>query len=270
MKYKTLRNLVVRKYKSTVKNETTYFMDKSGRIVATENLKHNLLVMYVYCDSNTINNHNDTVAVAVAKDFKLIHNYEVHVADVMIMTGLCGSFNTIERKSNMLLHESTSIDIDFDFKPNNFVEPVQIIDRGILDNPQFANSILDEARIDVIIKDANGTIAKVPYIVGKGLVFNPKPIGTMGYMKTSTTISLDIGLEVDLSALKHGIYLDRRDSHVFSSSRNLVYGILSYKRPSRMNKKKNHIKYIQKKDYTVITSTGHVGTNYHKIASIMN
>lgn len=291
MKYNTLRNLVARKYNQAVENGVTYFMNKAGEVVATENAKHNLLVMYVYSNRNTVWNHHDTVAVAVAKDFKLIHNYEVSVADVIVMAGLSGAYNTIERTSHMLLKVTSSVDVSFDEESFNFVEPVQIIDSGVLDSPQFAGANLNGALIDVAVRDAKGTIGKAPYIVGKGLVSKSKKIGTMGCMMSSTRISLEIGLDFDMSALASNSC--RRHSHKLTFD-NLVYGILSYKKLSRKAKKKNVVKYIQPKDYNVYTylrtdnswfwghgyntagsyetrkyimKTEH-GTNYHKTALV--
>lgn len=248
MKYDTLRKLVARNYKQAVKNNVTYFMNEAGEVVATENAKHNLLVMYVYSNSNTVWNHNDTVAVAIAKDFKLIHNYEVRVADVIVMNGLCGACNTIKRTSNMLLEAAPSGGVSFDMKSYDFVEPVQIIDRAILDSLEFAGANLSGALIDVTVRDARGTVGKAPYIVGKGLVSKANKIGTMGYMISSTRISLEIGLDFDMSALASNSSIGC--SHTLD---NLVYGILSYKELSRKDKKKNVVKYIQSKDYTVYT-----------------
>lgn len=250
MKYDTLRKLVARNYKQAVKNDVTYFMNKAGEVVATENAKHNLLVMYVYSNSNIVWNHNNTVAVAIAKDFKLIHNYEVRVADVIVMNGLCGASNTIERTSNMLLKVTSSDSVSFDKESYDFVEPVQIIDRGILDSPQFAGANLSGALIDVTVRDARGTVGKAPYIVGKGLVSKAYKIGTMGYMVNSTRISLEIGLDFDMYALAFNA--DREHSHTLKFD-DLAYGILSYKKLSRKDKKKNVVKYIQSKDYTVYT-----------------
>lgn len=291
MKYNTLRNLVARKYNKAVVNGVTYFMNNAGEVVATENAKHNLLVMYVYSNSNTVWNHNDTVAVAVAKDFKLVHNYEVRVADVIVMDGLCGACNTIKRTSNMLLEVTSSTDVVFDAESYSFVEPIQIIDRGILDSPQFTGANLSGALIDVTVRDAKGTIRKAPYIVGKGFVSKGKKIGTMGHMASSTRISLEIGLDFDMSALVSNSYRGRSHTLAFD---NLVYGILQYKKLSRKAKKKNVVKHIQPKDYNVYTylrkdnswyweagyhtsnsdkrrssimATKH-GTNYHKIAHV--
>ena len=291
MKYDILRKLVERNYKQVVKNGVTYFMNNAGEVVATENTKHNFLVMYVYSNSNTVWNHNDTVAVAFAKDFKLVHNYEVRLADVIAMVGLCGANNTLERTSNMLLEVTSSSDVSFDDESYNFVEPVQIIDKGILDSHQFAGANLKGALIDVTVKDANGTVGKVPYIVGQGLVSKAKKIGTMGCMESSTIISLEIGIEFDMSALATDSYWER--SHILDFD-NLVYGILSYKKLTRKAKKKKVLKYVHPKDYDVYTylrndnswyweagyntcnsdktrasimATEH-GTNYHKTAPV--
>lgn len=258
--------MVERKYRYVVENGVTYFLNNAGEVVATENTKHNILVMYVYSNRDTVWNHHDTVAVAIAKDFMLVHNYEVHLADVIAMVGLCGAIKTIERTSNMLLEETSSRNLSFDAESYNLVEPVQIIDRGILDSPQFAHVTLKGACISVTVKDANGTVAKVPYIVGHGLVSKAKKIGTMGSMESSHIWNFD----------------------------NLVYGILSYKKLSRKAKKKKRVKYVQTKDYNVyntlrnnnswnweagydtcnsnqtralVMSTKH-GTNYHKIAPV--
>lgn len=261
MNYKTLINLVARKYNKAIANGVTYFMNNAGEVVATENAKHNLLVMYVYSNSNTVWNHNDTVAVAVAKDFKLIHNYEVRVADVIAMNGLCGACNTIVRTSNMLLEVTASTGVNFDAESYNFVEPVQIIDREILDSPQFAGANLSGALIDVTVRDAKGTIGKAPYIVGKGLVSKAKKIGTMGYMASSTRISLEIGLDFDMSALASNSYRGR--SHILAFN-NLVYGILQYKKLPRKAKKKNVVKHIQPKDYNVYTYLRNTNSWYWK------
>ena len=106
----------------------------------------------------------------------------------------------------------------------------------------------------------------------------------MGYMASSTKISLEIGLDIDMSALS---------SHLLDFD-NLVYGVLQYKKPSRKAKRKKVVKHIQPKDYNVnkylrkkfswywedgyntcgskmtrayIMETKS-GTNYHKTASV--
>ena len=77
----------------------------------------------------------------------------------------------------------------------------------------------------------------------------------MGYMKSSSEISLDIGVDIDMSTLvsksRRG-YPHTLRSHTLDSD-NLVYGILSYKKLPRKEKKKKKVKYIQPKDYDVYT-----------------
>jgi hypothetical protein len=250
MRYDVIKKRISQRYRAVNQNGITYFMNKFGEVVATENAKHNLLVMYVYSNLNTVWNHHDTVAVAIAKDFKLVHKFEVIVADVIVMNGLCGATNTIQRTSNMLLEVTSATDVSFDEKWSNFVEPVQIIDRGILDLPQFSSTKLNGALIDVKVRDAKGKVVTLPYVVGKGLVSKPNKIGTMGHMISSTIISLEIGLTFDMSRLVSN--KSYHSSHIFNFD-NLVYGILHCRRLSRKAKKKKAIKYIQPKDYTVYT-----------------
>lgn len=113
MKYEGLRKRITRKYSHYVKEGVTYYLNKAGEVVATENETHNLLVMYVYSNKNTIFNHNNTVAVAVAKNFKLVKNYVVQIADIITIEGLCGSCNSIVRISDMLLQVTTSANLNF-------------------------------------------------------------------------------------------------------------------------------------------------------------
>jgi len=112
MRYDGIRKRLLRKYQSIIENGTTYFIDSSNMVVATENDRHNLLVMYVTARKKLWCHHN-TVAIAVAKNFMLINNYEVSYADVVVINGLCGACNTIQRTSNMLLSLNSSLDLDF-------------------------------------------------------------------------------------------------------------------------------------------------------------
>ena len=110
MKYDGIRKRLLRKYRTVSENGTTYFMDSSDMVVATENSNHNLLVMYV-SSCKQVRCHHGIVAIAIAKDFMLIKKYEVSVADVVVMNGLCGVNTTLQRTSNMLLECIASEDI---------------------------------------------------------------------------------------------------------------------------------------------------------------
>lgn len=294
MKYNTVLKLMERNYKKEIQNGVTYFMNEYDKVVAINNSKRNLLVLYVYSSDRIVWNHHGIVAVAIAKDFKLIHNYEVRVADVIVMRGLCGACNVFERIANTHLELDSanylSLADDDNDESYNFVEPIQIIDMGILTSSQFSSANLKGALISVTVRDANGTIGNAPYVVGKGLVKGRK-IGAMGIMKNSKLISLDIGVEFDMSALALNSY--SRDSHLFYDD-NLVYGVISYKKLSRKAKKKKNKRKISTKDYTVyqylrsenswywnegfrttgseytryaILKTEH-GNNYHRIANV--
>lgn len=213
MRYGTIRNLVARKYQQVTQNGISYFVNEAGEVVATENSKKNLLVMYVYSNRHMVWSHHDTVAVAIAKDFKLISNFTTRTADVIVMNGLCGSCTTIERSSNMLMEVTSSCDVRFGTDKN---------------------------------------VCKAPYIARKGLVARPNKIGTMGHMLSSTVISLDVGLEIDMSAVETPkSRYNNYDSCCFDDPNNLAYGILSYKKLSRKAKKKSRVKKIQRNDYTV-------------------
>lgn len=87
--YNDIQFLVARKYNHiTDENGMTYFVNKSVYVVAPENAQHHLLVMYVYRNRSTVWNHKDTVVVAIAKDFKLVQNYAIRMANVVVMNGL--------------------------------------------------------------------------------------------------------------------------------------------------------------------------------------
>lgn len=195
MKYNTVLKLMERNYKKVSENGKTYFMNEFDKVVSINNRKRNLLVLYVYSSDRIVWNHYGIVAVAIAKDFKLINNYEVRVADVIVMQGLCGADNGFERISNTHLEVAVSNYLSFADDENdayyNFVEPVQIIDMEILTSPQFPSANLKGELISVTVKDANGTIGKASYVVGKGLVKERK-IGAMGIIENSKLISLDI------------------------------------------------------------------------------
>ena len=64
--------------------------------------------MYFSCSENVIWNHHNKVAVAVAKDFVFVKDLKKTIADVIVVKGLCGSCNTIERKNNRLLRVKSS------------------------------------------------------------------------------------------------------------------------------------------------------------------
>lgn len=251
MRYDTLKNLLVRRYSQVTNNETTFYKNRDGKVVATENQKQNLIVMYVCSDRNTVWNHNDVVAVAIAKEFKLICNGEVNIADVVVINGLCGTYNTIERVLNMCLEVTSSRNVSFDKTEScNFSEPIKIINRGVLDSPQFKDSNLEGALIDVVVEDASGKRFKAPYIVGKGLALATHEIGTMGCMLSPTVISLDVGVEIDMSSLAGSRNNWNRNTKVcYNDPDEMHYGVLRYKKKSRKAKKKNSIKRIQPKDY---------------------
>ncbi|MCI9177810.1 MAG: hypothetical protein HFJ28_04480 [Clostridia bacterium] len=102
MKYDVFLKRVSRKYKAVTENGETFFFNRDGNVVAHENARKNLLVMYVHYNKMIWCHHN-IVAVAIAKDFTLLKNYLVEKADVVVVNGLCGACNTIQRTSNMLL-----------------------------------------------------------------------------------------------------------------------------------------------------------------------
>lgn len=239
MKYESIAKRVTRRYRAVEENGT-YFFNKAGNVVAYENSHKNLIVMYVK-QNDAIWCHYGIVAVAIAKDFVLTKEYQTQKADVVVINGLCGACNSIERISNRVLAHECSKDLIIDCE-NSFevCEPVTIIDRGILDSPQFASCNLSGACIDVKIKDAKGKEATVPYIVGKGLAYKAKQISTMGYITSSNKIHLDTGIEIDVSALFNCC-------DVSFDFDNMVYGVLAYKRTGR----KKLTKRIAQKDYDV-------------------
>lgn len=110
MRYETLAKKLAR-YERTTKGDTTFYL-LNGKVVATE--KRNIIVMYFYCSRDVIWNHHDVVAVAVAKDFVIVNNYEKTIADVVTVNGLCGAYNTIERMSNRLLKVGISKKLSFE------------------------------------------------------------------------------------------------------------------------------------------------------------
>ncbi len=108
MKYKDFKRALMRKYRSVTEKGVVYFLNDKGGVVATENEKQNLIVMYVYCEPSVVWNHRNVVAIAVAKKFKILQNYETKLADIIAIKGLCGSCNTIDRKYSLILEETVN------------------------------------------------------------------------------------------------------------------------------------------------------------------
>lgn len=235
MNFNCIERRLNRWYSQVTENGVTYYLNKDGQTVATKANK--LIVMYFF-DNKFIWNHNDVVAVAVAKDFVLTKECRKTIADVVVVNGLCGSTNTIIRKSNQLLSVDSSEQLAFnDDYAVDIVGPYEIINKGILDSKQFSTCELEGALIDVQVRDATGSIKTVPYIVGKGVVSAPRIIGTLGKVLDNGVFKFDKGLELIIPKCLHYYEFD-----------NLVYGILSVK--AGRNSKK-HPKFIQKKDYKV-------------------
>lgn len=240
MRYEGIAKRIARKYRAIV-DCGTYFYNKAGDVVAYENNHKNLLVMYVK-QNHAIWCHHGIVAVAVAKDFVLTTNYQIQKADVVVINGLCGSRNCINRVSNRFLEVNSSNNFSFEKENSyNLCEPITIIDRDILDSEQFASCNLTGALISVKVADAKGNELMLPYVVGKGLAHKARHISTMGYISSSNKICLDSGIELDVSTLftdSYGVGFD------FD---NLIYGVLAYKKTGR--KKVN--KSISQKNYDV-------------------
>lgn len=235
MNFNCIERRLNRWYSKVTEKGVTYYLNKDGQTVATKANK--LIVMYFF-DNKFIWNHNDVVAVAVAKDFVLTKECRKTIADVVVVNGLCGSTNTIIRKSNQLLSVDSSEQLAFnDDYAVDIVGPYEIINKGILDSKQFSTCELEGALIDIQVRDATGSIKTVPYIVGKGVVSAPRIIGTLGKVLDNGVFKFDKGLELIIPECLH-----------YYSFNNLVYGILSVK--AGRNSKK-HPKFIQKKDYKV-------------------
>lgn len=235
MNFNCIERRLNRWYSQVTENGVTYYLNKDGQTVATKANK--LIVMYFF-DNKFIWNHNDVVAVAVAKDFVLTKECQKTIADVVVVNGLCGSTNTIIRKSNQLLRVGTSKQLAFnDDYAVDIVEPYEIINKGVLGSKQFSTCELEGALIDVQIRDASGYIKTVPYILGKGVVSAPRIIGTLGKVLDNGVFKFDKGLELVIPKCLHMYDFD-----------NLVYGILSVK-AGRNNKKRP--RFIQTKDYKV-------------------
>lgn len=235
MNFNCVERRLNRWYSKVTENGVTYYLNKDGQTVATKGNK--LIVMYFY-DNKFIWNHNDVVAVAVAKDFVLTKDCQKTIADVVVVNGLCGSTNTIIRKNNQLLSVDSSEQLAFkDDYSVDIVKPYEIINKGVLTSKQFSTCELEGVLIDVQVRDATGRIKNVPYIVGKGIVSTPRIIGTLGKVLDNGVFKFDKGLELIIPKCLHHYEFD-----------NLVYGILSVK-IGRNNKK--HPKFIQKKDYKV-------------------
>lgn len=107
MKYETLVKKLAR-YEQVTNADTTLYL-RNGKVVATQ--KKNVLVMYFQCSPDVIWNHNNIVAVAVAKKFVIVKNYEKIVADVVVVDGLCGACTSIKRTTNRLLEHDWESEI---------------------------------------------------------------------------------------------------------------------------------------------------------------
>ena len=97
-------------YESTNVGDATLYL-KNGHVVALK--KDNVINMYCQCDPRTIWNHYNIAAVAIIKDFNIVTNLKSKkVADVMVITGLCGAAKGISRVNELLLETSTFNELD--------------------------------------------------------------------------------------------------------------------------------------------------------------
>lgn len=114
MNFDSIEKRLTQTYAQKRKGSVTYFL-KEGNVVARE--ENDCIVMYFRCKSNVIWNHYGIVAMAVAKDFQLVKKnddqYQITLADVIVVTGLCGACNAIRKVSNRLLKVTYIHEIEY-------------------------------------------------------------------------------------------------------------------------------------------------------------
>lgn len=98
--YEMIFSILNSKYGLVKGEEKDYFLDDSGRIVAT--IDKNLITMFYSFPSHSreIWNHEGNVAIAFARDF----NVNGQICDILCIEGLCGACNDFS------IHEDFSID----------------------------------------------------------------------------------------------------------------------------------------------------------------
>lgn len=145
MKYKDFKRALMRKYRSVTEKGVVYFLNDKGGVVATENEKQNLIVMYVNCERSFMWSHRDMAAIAVAKRFKIIENYEVKLADVIAVKGLYGLCNTFKTIYDSILEDICEDTLNLDFKSDIFHDKRVISTMG-----EMISSVA--AKLDIGIK----------------------------------------------------------------------------------------------------------------------
>lgn len=112
-------------YNPRVVNGITYYFDKNNTVVATE--EKDMLNLYFDCQ-NTIGSHHGIAVMGIVKDFKLI-NYalqkdrKVQLADISVVTGLCGSVKKLMQLNKQVMIESN--DLRLEFNPDKNIRNIE-------------------------------------------------------------------------------------------------------------------------------------------------
>ena len=107
--YKEILQKLKSRYKIIKGHEKDYLINAQNQIVGT--ITENLIVLFYRCEETIIWNHQNKVALAIAKDFVYGNGEDVKKADVMYIEGLCGAVNDIELTNDFYLEGNFNSEI---------------------------------------------------------------------------------------------------------------------------------------------------------------
>ena len=107
--YKEILKKLKSKYQIVQGQEKSYLLNEQKQIIGT--ITDNLIVLFYKCEETIIWNHQNKVALAIAKDFVYGNGEDVKKADVMYIEGLCGAVNDIELTNDFYLEGNFNSEI---------------------------------------------------------------------------------------------------------------------------------------------------------------
>lgn len=97
--YYYMKKFLDSNYESYSSEKSTIYL-KDGEIVGT--CVNDVITIYFDCKGK-IWSHNDRVMVGIAKDMKIVNNYDCKICDVMMFRGMCGSPNIFAKRNEYFM-----------------------------------------------------------------------------------------------------------------------------------------------------------------------
>lgn len=107
--YKEILKKLKSKYQIVQGQEKSYLLNEQKQIIGT--ITDKLIVLFYKCEETIIWNHQNKVALAIAKDFVYGNGEDIKKADVMYIEGLCGATNDINVTNDFYLETEFNLEL---------------------------------------------------------------------------------------------------------------------------------------------------------------